>query len=116
MIDPDIIYAQIAVARNGAIPSVPPYHNMYEIALTAHWIAVKYNFPCQFSRGKLAEVAAHVVCREPNGPSPDLFLSYNSCPNEPDLEFGYSPDIYNALMLLTPSNRFYEVLCGEELI
>lgn len=110
MIDPDIIYAQIAVSRNGTIPSAPPYHNMYEIAIVAHCIALEYDFPCAFSRERFL-----AICRYIQGhTSPDLWLSFADYDTyTPDLEFGYSPDVYNALMLLTPSNRFYEVLCGE---
>lgn len=116
MIDADIIYAQIAAVRNGALPSEPPFHNMYEIVLVAHYIAKEHGLPGVQTRSKLAEVAAHVVCRVPNGPSPDLFLSFHEWPSQPDLDFGYSPDVFNALTSLSPSNRFYEAICGEELI
>lgn len=110
MIDPDIIYAQIGSAKNRTVDFAEPlYHNMYEIVLTAHWFAVGFDMPGKLRRDKLAEVAAYVVCRD-TGPSPDLFLSFHSFPNEPDIHFGYGPDVYNALMSLSPSNRFYKDL------
>lgn len=111
MIDPDIIYAQIAVVRNHALPRSLPYHNMFEIVLVAQHIAVMYGFPCTLDDDRVVLLMEYVLSRRP---SVDYYLSFAD--DIPDLEFGYGPSVYNALMLLTPSNRFYGLLCSEEII
>lgn len=108
MIDPDVVLVQISVGKRCELdPTEVPFHNMYEIALVGHFVALATGLVAPFKRYRVVELYATIFRREP---SPDFFLSFSgSLPTinvddmpELDLEYGYCLDVLNALQTLTP--------------